>query len=251
MRDARGVLNPRTGQRLLDFEPDETAVVDFTAAGRDAMDDDALHNDEVDDDTVSLPFTAAQQLRDERRMTDWNAEEWFHEGCRLTEESEFESAINAFRNGLSLLGSEQTAVRSGLHGMSEDDASLFPDPADINFHLADALYRAGRVDASIERYYCAIEAAPDYIEAWTQLGCLQSEQGQLELAEQSLITAISIHPGNSDALLHYAQLLEQTGRDEEAVIYWKRYIQHDSRGPWSDHARERIAAYEASDNAML
>jgi tetratricopeptide (TPR) repeat protein len=133
----------------------------------------------------------------------------------------------------------------------DEQTTLFPDPADLNFHLADALYRAGRIDAAIERYYCAIEAAPDFIEAWTQLGCLQSEQGQLELAETSLITAISIHPANPDALLHYAQLLEQTDRADEAVSYWKQYLQHDSRGPWSDHARNRIAESEKTDSVML
>jgi len=177
-------------------------------------------------------------------MSDWNAEEWFHEGCRLTEEAEFESAINSFRNGLSLLASEMSSP-------DDEQTTLFPDPADLNFHLADALYRAGRVDAAIERYYCAIEAAPDFIEAWTQLGCLQSEQGQLELAETSLITAISIHPSNPDALLHYAQLLEQTDRADEAVSYWKQYLQYDSRGPWSDHARNRIAESEKTDSVML
>jgi tetratricopeptide (TPR) repeat protein len=247
MRDDRGVLNPRTGQRLLDFdsleptpgvyEPKQTA-------------DAALPEDD-DDEPVSLLFSAAQQSREDRSMSDWSAEEWFHEGCRLTEEAEFESAINAFRNSLSLLATEQSAIRSGLGDITDDHGTLFPDPADINFHLADALYRVGRVDAAIERYYCAIESAPDFIEAWTQLGCLQTEQGQLELAEQSLSTAISIHPANPDALLHFAQLLEQTEREDEAITYWKQYIQFDSRGPWSDHARERIAASDVSDDTMI
>jgi tetratricopeptide (TPR) repeat protein len=189
-------------------------------------------------------------MLEERRMTDWNADEWFHEGCRLTEESEFESAINAFRNGLSLLASEQNAARIGISLPGDDSLDVFPDPADVNFHLADALYRAGRADAAIERYYCAIESAPDFIEAWTQLGCLQSEQHQWDLAEQSLITAISIHPSNPDALLHYAQLLEQTSRANEAITYWKQYLQHDSRGPWSDHARNRIAEAEPASDPL-
>ncbi len=246
MRDERGVLNPRTGQRLLDFDSAEpSASLSISSSTMDSEDGD---DTDEEDDPVSLPFSSAQRQADERQMADWNAEEWFHEGCRLTEEAEFESAINAFRNGMSLLSSEQTMIRSGMIAGPDDHGSLFPDPADINFHLADALYRVGRVDAAIERYYCAIDSAPDFIEAWTQLGCLQSERGQLDLAEQSLITAISIHPGNPDALLHYAQLLEQTGRSDEAVSYWKQYLQHDSRGPWSDHARNRIAAEQPGDS---
>ncbi|MFN9721060.1 MAG: tetratricopeptide repeat protein [Planctomycetota bacterium] len=237
MRDDRGVLNPRTGQRFLDFDqpgslsvfqpPDETDAADGA--------DSDLH-------PVSVPFRTDSGHVDDRSMSDWNAEEWFHEGCRLTEEQELESAINAFRNALSLLGSEQASVRMGVHPVHEDSLTLFPDPADVNFHLADALYRANRIDAAIERYYCAIEAAPDFIEAWTQLGCLQSEQKQYQPAEQSLLTAISIHPNNPDALLHYAQLLDQTGRPTDAVPYWTQYLQFDSRGPWAEHARDRISA---------
>ena len=242
MRDDRGVLNPRTGQRLLDFDLGDGFGVfspsDETVFSHESADHE---NIEGDDETVSIPFSSVRPDLQDRRMADWNAEEWFHEGCRLTEEAELESAINAFRNAMSLLSSEFASMRLSADVPLDDQLTLFPDPADVNFHMADALYRSGRIEAAIERYYCAIESAPDYIEAWTQLGCLQSELNQPEAAEQSLITAISIHPGNPDALLHYAQLLDQTERAGEAVEYWKQYLEHDSRGPWSDHARDRIA----------
>lgn len=240
MRDERGVLNPRTGQRLLDFDlPDEFGVFDpsdDTESSNDPADHESAHNE-----TVSIPFASVRPEVQDRRMADWNAEEWFHEGCRLTEESELESAINALRNAMSLLSSEFAAARLSNHDLEDNQLSLFPDPAEVNFHLADALYRTGRVEAAVERYYCAIESAPDFIEAWTQLGCLHSELDQPEAAEQSLVTAISIHPENPDALMHYAQLLDQIDRNDEAVAVWKQYLQYDSRGPWADHARDRIA----------
>jgi tetratricopeptide (TPR) repeat protein len=235
MRDERGVLNPRTGQRLLDF--DTNGSLGLYSPPHESGSD----GEDADDERVSVPFVRAHQSIDERPMTSWNAEEWFHEGCRLTEESEFESAINAYRNSLSLLGSEQASRRQNPDDDMESAMSVFPDPADVHFHLADALFRTGRIEAAMERYYCAIENAPDFIEAWTQLGCLQSEAGLEEAAEQSLLTAISIHPENPDVLLHYAQLLEALGRDDEAVTYWNRYLEHDSRGPWADHARNRAA----------
>lgn len=238
MRDDRGVLNPRTGQRLLDFDATDGFGV-FHPEDPDSSSDPADHDS--DDETVSIPFASARPDLQDRRMADWNAEEWFHEGCRLTEEAELESAINSFRNAMSLLSSEFAAARLSSDDSSQDHLSMFPDPAEVNFHMADALYRSGRVEAAIERYYCAIESAPDFIEAWTQLGCLQSEMDQPEVAEQSLVTAISIHPENPDALLHYAQLLDQTDREDEAVEYWTQYLKYDSRGPWSDHARDRIS----------
>jgi tetratricopeptide (TPR) repeat protein len=176
-------------------------------------------------------------------MIDWNADEWFQEGCRLTEESEFEAAINSFRNSLSLLGTEQAAMLKGQPPL-QDPAGHYPDPADVNFHLADALYRHGRAEAALERYHSALESAPDFIEAWTQLGCLQAELNDLQAAETSFSTALAIHPANPDALLHCAQLLDRLGRPRDAAACWRQYLQHERRGPWSDHARDRIAALE-------
>ncbi|MEP3478442.1 MAG: tetratricopeptide repeat protein [Fuerstiella sp.] len=300
LRDTHGVLNPRTGQRLLDFEEtaaltvvaDDCAVDDCAADGHAAGDRDQaqteIHTadvrpaafpaeDSVDarhslqlsvateqtpsenresdsaEQPVSLSFEAAVIRRDERSMNDFSAGEWFHEGCWLAEESEFDSAINAFRNCLSRLSLDQMnsplgAVTGAPGSMTSDpaDLELFPDPADVHFHLADALYRAGAIGGAIERYHCAIEFAPDFIEAWTQLGCLLAETQAPGRAEEAFQTAISIHPSNPDALLHYAQLLDEMARTEEAAGVWEKYLRYDSRGPWADHARKRLGIAEVT-----
>ncbi|MFO0061601.1 MAG: tetratricopeptide repeat protein, partial [Planctomyces sp.] len=176
----------------------------------------------------------------------WTAEEWFHEGCRLSESGEFEQAVTVFRRSLCLLGSASGGLgvrRAGGWGGGEEP--LQPDPADVNFHLADALYRGGRLEAAVERYYCAIEWAPEFIEAWSQLGCLQAELEEFEAAEESLRAALAIHPSNPDVLLSFAQLLDRLGRESEAVEYWRQYLQFDSRGPWSEHARMRAGGLES------
>lgn len=259
VRDDRGVLIPRTGQRLLDFESHDRPRIAVTADPA-AVEGTAAGTSESSSDTTPhlLPFataartpaghtagpgTAAATPGSERRMVDWNADEWFQEGCRLTEESEFDAAINAFRNSLSLLGTEQAALLRGQASVAEQSGQ-FPDPADVNFHLADALYRRGRPEAAIERYHSALESAPDFIEAWTQLGCLQGELDDAEAAETSFSTALAIHPANPDALLHYAQLLDRLNRPREAIACWRQYLQHERRGPWSDHARDRITLLE-------
>lgn len=272
LRDTHGVLNPRTGQRLLDFEEGPALKV----IGDDAVDiQDGIRQEETESDNdsfqlrlptnirgadstnrksldtgdqpVSLSFEAAVIRRDERSMNDFSAGEWFHEGCWLAEESEFDSAINAFRNSLSRLALDQMnspmGAETATSGFSNSDAGevdVFPDPADVHFHLADALYRAGSVGGAIERYHCAIEFAPDFIEAWTQLGCLLAESKNLERAEEAFQTAISIHQSNPDALLHYAQLLDEMSRPDEAAEVWTQYLRYDSRGPWADHARKRL-----------
>lgn len=246
VRDAHGVLNPRTRQRLLDFE--EAAPLKLHMGGGDANDheqptgsaDGSAPAESDDDLPVSLSFAEARMRLDDRSMDEWTADEWFHEGCRLAEEGSLDSAINAFRNSLSLLASNHALLREPTGFPQDHPTEVFPDPADVHFHLADALYRSGNKEAAMERYHCAIEFAPDFIEAWTQLGCLQTERGEWGPAEEALLTAISIHDANPDALLHYALLLEQMGRHPEALTCWEKYLRYDSRGPWADHARKRL-----------
>ena len=250
LRDERGVLNPRTGQRLLDFEggsglPEGLSGGDPGSAG-------GVHGECVGAGDPAgaaeggvLSFAGlAGGVRSESEP--WTAEEWFHEGCRLSESGEFEQAVTVFRRSLCLLGSESGGLgvrRAGGWGGGEEP--LQPDPADVNFHLADALYRGGRLEAAVERYYCAIEWAPEFIEAWSQLGCLQAELEEFEAAEESLRAALAIHPSNPDVLLSFAQLLDRLGRESEAVEYWRQYLQFDSRGPWSEHARMRAGGLES------
>lgn len=254
MRDSHGVLNPRTGQRLLDFEtspqlalvrPDQQEEV--SAPHPLASVPDGTEDDVDDEMPVSISIVEARMRLEDRGMNDWSADDWFHEGCRLSEETAFESAENAFRNCLSLLASDHALLRESGEFADGDMSVAFPDPADVHFHLADALYRSGKLEAAIERYHCAIEFAPDFIEAWTQLGCLQTERGHWVPAEEALLTAISIHESNPDALLHYAQLLDQMKRNDEALAYWSRYLEFDSRGPWADHARQRLEEAVESD----
>ena len=242
VRDQHGVVNPRTGQRLLDFtaQPQLGVFTNDTTVEVEPQEQSAEAKEEP---LASISFAEASLRIGDRDMKEWTADEWFHEGCRLAEESSCESAVNAFRNSLSLLAAEWTSP-----GGIDPETSIegVPDPADVNFHLADVLYRAGRMEAAIERYHCAIEFAPDFIEAWTQLGCLLFESGNDNTAEEAFLTAIAIHAANPDALLHYAQLLDSGGRTEEAAEYWREYLVHDSRGPWADHARDRLQAVETA-----
>jgi len=217
LRDERGVLNPRTGQRLLDFEggsglPAALSGGELGSAG-------GVHGECVG---AGDPAGAAGAA----------------EGGVLS----FAGLAGGVRSESEPWGGLGVRRAGGWGGGEEP---LQPDPADVNFHLADALYRGGRLEAAVERYYCAIEWAPEFIEAWSQLGCLQAELEEFEAAEESLRAALAIHPSNPDVLLSFAQLLDRLGRESEAVEYWRQYLQFDSRGPWSEHARMRAGGLES------
>jgi lipoprotein NlpI len=85
-----------------------------------------------------------------------------------------------------------------------------------------------------------VELDHQYLEAWTQIGCVHSELGELPAALDAFNIALGVHPDYPDAHLHRAEALHQLGRTDEAVASWTAYLQFDSRGPWADMARQRL-----------
>ena len=95
------------------------------------------------------------------------------------------------------------------------------DAPDVQFHLAEALYRQGNAQGAIERYYIAAELDHNYIEAWTQIGCIYTELARHDSAIDAFDIALDIHPDYPDAHLHKAETLHQAGRTPEAVVHWR------------------------------
>ena len=148
----------------------------------------------------------------------WTDDDWFREGCRLADENEIAHAIEALR--LATIGN--------------------PLNPSYHFHLADALYRQKKPHAAIERYHMAVELDHKFLEAWTQLGCVLSEIGDLADARIAFQIALDLHPDYPEVHFHLAGVLEQLGEKEIAADHWKRYLEFDQRGPWAEIARERL-----------
>lgn len=149
-------------------------------------------------------------------------EEWYLEGCRLLDENAAGEAVEAFR--LCLMQR--------------------PDEPEVQFHLAEALYRLGNREGALERYYAAVEHDHNYIEAWTQLGCIHTELDELESARDAFRIALDLHADYPDAHFHLADALFQLGETEDAAEHWREYLRYDDRGPWADMARQQLEAVE-------
>ena len=77
-RDSRGLLDPRRGQRLFDFEADA--------------------DDNREGDSVALPMLDDDSaVSQEAVQRTWSADDWFEQGCQLLEEDNTDGAIEAFR----------------------------------------------------------------------------------------------------------------------------------------------------------
>ncbi len=112
---------------------------------------------------------------------------------------------------------------------------------EINFQIAELLYRMGYIIAARERYYATIEHDPEYVEARASLGCVLAELGQLELAIAAFRGALSLHDGYSEVHYHLASVLETTDRHVEAQHHWRRFVELAPDSPWASEAIDRIS----------
>jgi len=204
-RDHAGLLEPRTGQRVFDFEPEP---------GDDSDDEQEDENRPRNVLAFELPDHLPERL--------WSPDDWFDEGCRLMDEGDLAAAIEAFRMSL----------------IEDFDAPI------VHFHLAEALYRQDKVDAAHERYHVVVELDHNYIEAWIQIGCLRAEMHEYEEALEAFQIVLKIHPECAEALWFQADTLRELGRFDEAVEVWQRYLELDQRGPWAEMARQYLEQYE-------
>jgi len=86
----------------------------------------------------------------------------------------------------------------------------------INFQLAEILYRLGDLSAARERYFSAIELDENFVEARANLGCVLTELGRDDLAAAAFRGALKLHPDYAEVRLHLGMLLKKQERFDEA-----------------------------------
>ena len=86
----------------------------------------------------------------------------------------------------------------------------------INFQLAEILYRQGELSAARERYFSAIEQDDRFVEARANLGCVLAELGRDDLAAAAFRGALKLHPDYAEVRLHLGMLLKRQGHLDEA-----------------------------------
>lgn len=182
---------------------------------------EAPDEEDLDEVPTSIRFELA------RPAEVWSSRDWFSQGCRLYDEDRLADAAEAFR------------------------LCLLTDPHDpeAHFHLAECLYRQENVAGALERYYAAVENDREYLEAWIQIGALHREWGEPESALDAFEIALDVHADYPEAHFQKAETLAELGRAEEARPHWVSYLRFDSRGPWADLARQRLA--ETADDDPL
>lgn len=142
---------------------------------------------------------------------------------------------------------EQAAMTLEDDGRLREAAELYraallaggPRP-ELQFALADVLYRLGDLPAARERYYAAIELEEDFLEARSSLGCVLAELGDYELAAEAFDGALQIQSDFADAHFHLANALLQLGRSDDAAEHFRVFLELAPEGPWAAIARDHL-----------
>ena len=98
---------------------------------------------------------------------------------------------------------------------------------------------------------CTIEVDPRYALAYFDLGNVLDETGRVQEAIQTYKTALQLAPTYADAHYNLALAFEKIREPRKALKHWQAYVKLDATGPWSVHARSQIQRILQADGLRL
>lgn len=167
------------------------------------------------------PFLAAvSSSTDAGQLARPDREEQLREALHHDEAGDLKSSANCYRAALAIGGPSAT----------------------VCFQLADVLYRLGDLGGARERLFMALEIDENFVEARANLGCILMELGEKELAIAAFEGALTHHGDYPDVHFFLARALDEKGQHDNARPHWQRFLELAPASPWSEEARERLAA---------
>jgi len=115
--------------------------------------------------------------------------------------------------------------------------------AQLNFQLAELLYRLDDLPAARERYFMAVEIDDEFVEARANLGCVLAELGSDELAIAALHGALKYHPDYAEVRFHLGMLLNRLGLQGEAKEHLRLFLDLAPDSPWAEKALETMERF--------
>ncbi|MCU0691063.1 MAG: tetratricopeptide repeat protein, partial [Polyangiaceae bacterium] len=89
-------------------------------------------------------------------------------------------------------------------------------------------------------YRRALDIDPKQAEAHYNLGYLMLERGDPSTAVTFFQAAIAADPSFADAHFNLAMAYEHLGNVQSARPYWRRYVELEPRGTWTEIARRHL-----------
>lgn len=111
---------------------------------------------------------------------------------------------------------------------------------EAHFNLGNCLYALRRRDEASAQFLAATAIAPDYAEAWNNLGIVRGELGDRVGAIAALRRALELVPHYADAHYNLAEALSAAGDLDGARRHWRAYLSFDPNSRWAEAVRRRL-----------
>jgi len=99
--------------------------------------------------------------------------------------------------------------------------------AKVHVDRAVALMKDNKAELASRELESAIEKDSTYAVAWTNLATLNVRAKRFDVAGEQARKAVALDRKNSGVLYNSAYILEEVGKDEEALVWYKQAIEND------------------------
>lgn len=260
-RDQRGLLRTPQGQRLFEFDRDDSGFTSVPVGSADESqpDDEPQPDDESQPDDEPPPSGEPRHIL---RFPQLDAKNRQNAGPGAST-AEISNVVDSSAT-MSAAATATTPPADDRDERSFDEAHLAAcaaidagnltvaetalrrctllrgDDADLNFQLADVLYRQHNLAGALERYAVAVELDRGFAEAWTQLGCVAAELKRFALARGAFSVAAELHPEYLEAHLYLGDVLRDLGELTAAREHWRVAQRLDVDGIWASDLQSRL-----------
>lgn len=125
--------------------------------------------------------------------------------------------------GLAGCTSNQAGVAQGESSRTEQSA-LQQRSANIRLQLAIGYYEQRQTNVALDEIRQALQADPNFADAYSVRGLIYMDMGETRLAEESFQQAIRLSPNNPDFNNNYGWFLCQNGRESQSITYFENAL---------------------------
>lgn len=114
----------------------------------------------------------------------------------------------------------------------QNDVSSSSDPTDnqkrarIRLQLAVGYYEQRQLAVALDEIKQALQADPNFADAYSMRALIYMEMGENRLAEESFLQAIKLAPNTPDFSNNYGWFLCQNGREQQSIAYFEAALKN-------------------------
>ena len=178
------------------------------------------------------------------------AQAYWHRGrmpeaeAHLTRALEIDPALHGARNNLAAfyIQTERYELAIEQLEMLIDDAT-FDEPWTAYTNLGWAAFRLGRLEQARRELTLALDYRPDYWRARLNLGIVEAEAGNFQLAIELFEGVLATEPGpRAESEVHYrlAEIHEALGQRHRAIVHLSEARDRRPDGTWGKRSTESL-----------